>query len=148
MTHMAQMLRSRLGAGLAVAGTAAAAAACAGWLLRRVEVGGASMEPTLRPGDRLLVVRSRRPRPGDLVAVSDPREPSRLMVKRLTAVEVGGYVVAGDHPAASTDSRHFGTVPRRHLWGVAVYRYAPDGRVGRLRRGEPGNQAPEPPRRV
>src|SRR5438874_12557495 len=44
------------------------------WPLRRVEVHGDSMRPGLEPGDRLLVVGLGRPRPGDVVAVVDPRD--------------------------------------------------------------------------
>lgn len=90
------------------------------------------MQPTLAPGDRLLVV-SRRPVPGDLVAVADPRARSRLLVKRAVEVSTGGVVVHGDNPAASTDSRDFGSVPEPLVAGVAVYRYAPAHRAGWLR---------------
>ncbi|MBO0894378.1 MAG: nickel-type superoxide dismutase maturation protease [Acidimicrobiales bacterium] len=102
------------------------------WRPTRVEVVGDSMVPALLAGDRLLVV-ARRPRRGDLVAVPDPREPSRLLIKR--AVEVtaaAGVVVRGDNPGASTDSRDFGPVPASSVAGVAVYRYAPPDRVGWL----------------
>jgi nickel-type superoxide dismutase maturation protease len=103
----------------------------------RLEVDGDSMQPTLVPGDRLLSVR-RRPARGDLVAVVDPRVPSRLLVKR--AVEVlpgGGLVVRGDNPGSSTDSLDFGPVPTSALVGVVVYRYAPAARAGRLGGGPP-----------
>jgi nickel-type superoxide dismutase maturation protease len=96
----------------------------------RVEVTGDSMWPALRPGDRLLVVRGGRARPGDVVTLADPRRPDRVMVKRVAARSSGGVVVHGDNPAASTDSRHFGPVPR--VRGRAVYRYHPAARVGRV----------------
>jgi nickel-type superoxide dismutase maturation protease len=98
----------------------------------RVQVSGTSMLPTLHAGDRLLVRRTRRVRPGDLVVVPDPREPTRVLVKRVRAIRVHGIEVAGDNPGASTDSRTFGVVPRRSLVGRAVYRYAPARRSGRL----------------
>ena len=95
------------------------------------------MRPTLEPGDRVVCVRVgwRRVRAGDLVALRDPRD-GRLLVKRVRSVDpaTGAVVVAGDNPAASTDSRTFGAVDRRHLVGRAVYRYAPEPRRGRLRR--------------
>lgn len=125
MTHTARW--TLVGAvALAAAGTAATTA------LRRVEIVGGSMAPTLEPGDRLVLVPVRTPRVGDLVGVTDPREPARLMVKRVVEVGDDGVSVAGDDPAASTDSRHFGTVPLPHLRGRAVYRYAPPERTGRL----------------
>ena len=121
---------------VAVAGAAAAVAGA--WRsFRRVEVRGGSMSPALLPGDRLVVVARpwsppRWPRPGEVVAVRDPREPSRVLIKRVIAVDRprGTIEVAGDAPDTSTDSRQFGPVPRASVVGRAVYRYAPVGRSG------------------
>ena len=60
---------------------------------RRVVVHGASMLPTLRPDDRLLLVPAWRPRTGQLVAVRDPRARGRLLVKRVAAVDRRGGLV-------------------------------------------------------
>ncbi len=95
------------------------------------------MLPTLEPGDRLVVLRSFAPKAGDLVAVRDPDEPSRLLVKRLIAREPGRLTVVGDNAASSRDSRAFGPVARRDLVGRAVYRYHPPARAGRLGRRDP-----------
>lgn len=100
--------------------------------VRRVEVVGESMLPALRPGERLLVVRGRRARPGDVVAVRDPRAPARTMVKRVAAVAAGGVTVLGDNAAASTDSRALGPVAPGAVVGRAFYRYHPVSRRGRL----------------
>jgi nickel-type superoxide dismutase maturation protease len=103
--------------------------------VHRVEVVGDSMTPSLMPGDRLVVMsppwwRPPWPVPGTVVAVRDPRLPQRLLIKRVVAVDrgAGTFEVTGDNPAASTDSRTFGPVPRSLLVGRAVYRYAPADR--------------------
>jgi nickel-type superoxide dismutase maturation protease len=101
--------------------------------VRRIEVAGPSMIPTLAPGDRLLVVPPGRPfRPGDLVALHDPEVPARLLVKRVSAVSPEGVHVRGDNDGASRDSRDFGDVPPAAILGVAVYRYHPRHRAGSL----------------
>ena len=111
-----------------------AAAVVAAWRLRplRVEVTGDSMLPALASGDRLLVLRVRRARIGDVVALADPRLPARTMVKRVAARGPAGVTVLGDNAAASTDSRFLGPVAARSIRGRAVYRYFPDSRRGRL----------------
>jgi len=98
----------------------------------RVEVTGDSMLPALAPGDRLFVLRDRRARIGDVVAVADPRMPSRTLVKRVAATGPLGVFVLGDNAEASTDSRILGPVAPASIRGRAVYRYFPDSRRGRL----------------
>jgi nickel-type superoxide dismutase maturation protease len=94
------------------------------WPLTRVEVTETSMQPTLRPGDRLLVYRWSRPTPGDLVVVRDPAYAKRLLVKRLAQrTDDGRYVVLADNPNVSRDSREFGPVRREQLIGRVVWRY-------------------------
>lgn len=100
--------------------------------LGRVEVTGDSMRPALEPGDRLLVLRRAAGRVGDVVALADPRLPSRTIVKRVAARSPAGLTVLGDNPPASTDSRTFGPVARSRLRGRAIYRYFPDERRGLL----------------
>ncbi len=90
------------------------------------------MAPALLPGDRLLAVAGRRARPGDVVAVADPRAPGRIIVKRVAAAGPEGVTVLGDNAAASTDSRAFGPVRPAAVRGRAVYRYAPEHRRGRI----------------
>jgi nickel-type superoxide dismutase maturation protease len=103
-----------------------------GWLFGRVIVEGSSMEPTLRAGDRLLLVPAVRLRPGHIVAVTDPRDADHLLVKRVKSIDrVQHFVmVEGDNPDKSTDSRVFGPVEWRAVRGRVVYRYAPSARSG------------------
>lgn len=124
----------------APAGAVLAALAWTAARTGRVEVTGASMVPTLQPGDRLVLLRRGGPwrslRTGDLVALTDPRTirdaAPRTLVKRVTALETNGVRVEGDNPDHSTDSRVFGTVDRSLVAGRVVYRYHPAERAGRI----------------
>lgn len=111
--------------------TCAGAAVGARWL-RRVEVRGPSMQPSLEEGDRLLCGPPFRLRPGDVVVVEEPGPVGRLAVKRIAAVTGGKVVVLGDNAAASRDSRRYGPLPRAAVRGRAWWRYYPPARAGRL----------------
>ena len=52
------------------------------WPLLRVKVAEHSMLPALRPGDWLLVRRTRRIRAGQIVIARHPGQPDLLLVKR------------------------------------------------------------------
>jgi nickel-type superoxide dismutase maturation protease len=122
-------------AALLAAGPAAARLG-RGWALRGA-VSGTSMLPLLRPGDWFVLdpdaYRRRPPRPGDLVVVRDPREPARLLVKRVVAEGLDGLDLRGDNPDQSTDSRTFGPVPPASVLGRPWIRYWPPRRWGRVR---------------
>ena len=103
----------------------------------RVAVEGHSMEPTLRDGDWLLVdpdaYRRFSPRAGELVVAADPRQPGRLIVKRVQRIEPdGSLVLGGDHPAHVEEA---GPPPVAHtaLRGRPWLRYRPLRRFGRVR---------------
>lgn len=119
-------------------------------------VAGPSMQPTLAPGDRLLVdvwtYRQRDPRPGEIALFTGPEHSRGAMVKRIAApppfprdrpdgriwnppaASVGpGLWVLGDHPEASDDSRRFGAVPRERFVGRVFLRYWPPSRAGLVR---------------
>jgi nickel-type superoxide dismutase maturation protease len=104
----------------------------------RVAVEGRSMAPALRPGDWLLVdplaYQEAGPAVGDIVVAPDPREPTRLLVKRVGGIAADGSLeLRGDAPDASTDSRTFGLLPAAAVTGRAWARYWPLRRVGLLR---------------
>lgn len=99
----------------------------------RYAVEGASMEPSYRAGERLLVdrraYRRRPPAVGDVVVLHDPAEPRRYLVKRIAKAPDGvdpgpsAVWVLGDNAAASRDSRAFGAVPRSAIIGRVWFRY-------------------------
>lgn len=141
-----------------------AACALAVVLARRrfvvVTVAGTSMEPTLRPGDRVLVRRRGRVplQVGDIVLFRDP--DGQQAIKRVAAL-VGGAVPESVRPitggtdvvppgmlvllgdgARSGDSRQWGFVPADRALGLVVRKLSrptpvpasghPDPDVGRL----------------
>jgi nickel-type superoxide dismutase maturation protease len=114
--------------GKALVGLGIAGVATMALVFARREVEGPSMLPTLQPGDRLLLRRRRRSghlAPGTLVAFVDPRPgEARLVVKRVVDVEGDAVRVLGDNPAASTDSRTYGPVPKGAIPWVVLRRYA------------------------
>lgn len=94
----------------------------------RYRVEGESMAPAFSPGERVVVNKVAylfsQPRPGDLVVVRDPRQPDRLLLKRIEGpAGADGWLVAGDNPQASTDSRAFGPVGRELIVGKVWFRY-------------------------
>lgn len=96
--------------------------------LARYRVEGESMQPSLSADERVVVNRLAylfsRPRPGDLVVVRDPRRPERLLLKRIEgAAGEDRWLVLGDNPEASTDSRTFGPVGREQIVGKVWFRY-------------------------
>ena len=77
-----------------------------GW--RVATVAGASMAPTLADGDRLLVRFGAKPRVGRLVLARFPQHPDVVVVKRAVRATDDGWLVLGDNPAESEDSRRHG----------------------------------------
>lgn len=76
-------------------------------------VHGRSMEPTLRAGDRLVVVHGLGPRVGGLVVVRLPG--GVVAVKRATSYGADGWWVERDNPAEGVDSWSVGAIPDRDV---------------------------------
>lgn len=96
--------------------------------LQAVLVEGPSMTPALRPGDCLLVRRTARVRPGDVVVARFPTRPGLLVVKRAVRPHGDGWWVQGDNPQVHDDSRRYGTA---EVLGRVVLRWWPLRSVGR-----------------
>lgn len=105
-----------------------------GWFI--ADVAGASMLPTLRAGDLLVVRAGRDPmayRRGQLALVHFDARPGRVMVKRVQEARPGGLWVAGDNPSASDASEKFGLA---HPLGRVAARLWPRPKL--CRSGRPG----------
>ncbi len=82
------------------------------------------------PGDRVEI------RSGTVFVngqrLSEPYLQRRLDVKSHSSemIPPQHYFVLGDHRNSSSDSRDWGTVPRQNIFGEAVFRYWPLGKIG------------------
>lgn len=110
------------------AGVGTIAAAAALLVARRrlvlVRVVGESMVPWAADGDRVLVLRGRRPRPGDVVVGRPPgfaAADARFVKRAERFVGTEAVWVRGDG-ASSVDSRSWGPVPMTDLVGVVIAR--------------------------
>jgi signal peptidase I len=59
----------------------------------------------------------------------DYRDRQSLPLER---IEADQYFVLGDHRISSSDSRGWGTVPRKNIYGKAVFVYWPLDKMGRV----------------
>jgi signal peptidase I len=86
------------------------------------------------PGDRVEV------RDGSVVVNGTPLEEDYVPQEyrdqsemRPTTVGTDEYFVLGDHRSSSNDSRTWGMVPRRYIYGKAVFIYWPLEKMGLLK---------------
>ena len=97
------------------------------WLLRqrrRFRVSGNSMLPVLSQDDEVLIDRGRVVVAGDIVVARHPYRSDVILIKVLAAFDDRGQAfLQGVNPAASTDSRTQGAVPRHHILGRVTSRF-------------------------
>ena len=103
------------------------------------DVRGRSMLPTLRDGDRLLVLHGGRLRPGGLAVVRLP--DGVLAVKRVVRREPGGWWVERDNPREGVDSWLVGAIPDADVVARVLCRVWPPRRR-RLQRRSSGMSRP------
>ncbi|SFB73016.1 Peptidase S24-like [Nocardioides terrae] len=93
------------------------------------------MDPTLLPGDRLLVSYRRAGQEGDVVVARLPDGTiavKRAVERRTTRTGGPGWWLLSDNPGAGVDSRHRGVIPEADVLAVVLLRMWP--RPGRIRR--------------
>ena len=91
-------------------------------------VSGRSMQPTLRPGDRLLVRYGRAPAAGDVVVArfaDGTVAVKRAAERRTTRSGATGWWLVSDDPEQGVDSRHRGPVADGDVIAVTVARVWP-----------------------
>ena len=115
---------------------------------KRIVVQGASMYPTLRPGDRILfdtlAYGEKAPQVGDVVLARHSARPGLRFIKRVAALpgeiagdvvlSPGAYWLLGDNPDGSTDSRQLGPFRREDITARGWFIYWPPDRVRRIDR--------------
>lgn len=104
------------------------------WLCRRrrrFRVTGISMQPTLNPGEEILIdpqaFQKRSPQINDLVVASHPQQPDLEIVKRVSKIaksDTGDrFFLLGDNLNHSSDSRSFGLVTKKQIIGRVTTRF-------------------------
>jgi hypothetical protein len=86
-------------------------------------VRGRSMSPTLRDGDRLLVLHGGRARTGRVAVVRFA--DGVVAVKRLEHLDIDGWWVSRDNPAEGRDSWSAGPVAEGDVLAVVLARIWP-----------------------
>ena len=95
------------------------------------------MEPTLRPGDRLLVRYDATVREGVLVLArfaDGTLAVKRATERRTTRTGAAGWWLLSDNPAEGVDSRHRGVVAAEDVVAVVLLRLWPRPAPGRALR--------------
>ena len=91
------------------------------------------MEPAIQAGQQFFVSRTSKPQPGDVVVIKHPQKKMFLVKRVKEELENGEFLVAGDNPEHSEDSRNFGAVKKEQIVGKLSFRYWPLKKIGFLK---------------
>lgn len=81
------------------------------------------MTPNLNDGDVVLVKPTRRVKVGEVVLAKHPYKQSVKVLKRVSEINnEGRFVLTGDNPEESTDSRTFGSINSADILGRVIGR--------------------------
>ena len=79
------------------------------------------MQPAIRDRQLCLVncwiYLFREPAIGDIAVFRHPQNPEKLICKRISEIRNNRYILRGDNPNDSLDSRDFGEIPRESILG-------------------------------
>jgi signal peptidase I len=84
--------QEKQGSGIIIKILSAVGGIIAGFLICRLifmpfSVTDSSMEPNLKTGDHVIILKHATPKRGDIVLLESPVEPGRVLIKRIVAVE-------------------------------------------------------------
>lgn len=117
------------------------------WIAQPFIVSGASMEPTFKNGDYLIVdelsYQFNGPQKNDVIIFHYPLDPSKYFIKRVEGVpgekiktngkeitlKENEYYVLGDNRGASSDSRIWGPVTKNFIVGRAIIQLWPFNKI-------------------
>ncbi len=78
------------------------------------------MEPFLKEGDRVLLLRTKNIKKGDIAVFA---AAERDCIKRVASVTRSSFFAEGDNKQESTDSRHYGGLSKAQVVGKVLWRY-------------------------
>jgi nickel-type superoxide dismutase maturation protease len=81
-------------------------------------ISGNSMQPTLKNGQIVCVLRTRNFTQNDVVVAHVKR---REVIKRIEKINEGKVYLVGDNKDSSTDSREYGFVADRYIEGRVIW---------------------------
>ena len=88
-----------------------------------IRIEGPTKLPGLAHGDRVVVDPCAKPEKGDIVVAYHPYKKNVSIVKRIVDILPDGrYVLLGENLDESTDSRQFGTIAGKDIFGKVVAR--------------------------